>query len=350
MKIRSQEALHDIVKRVLMAVGADEPNAEDVAEHLVLANLSGVDSHGVWHLVRYVQAIQAEEILPDRHPEILRESANSALVTGHWTFGHPVAKFATRLAIEKARTNDIAIVSIVQKHHLGRLGHFVEMAAAEGMGCMVFGGGQGDIAPATMPFGGSRPVLHTNPIAAGLPTGTADRPMMFDYATSGTSGVKVINARSRGEKLPHGFIVDKEGRPTDDPHAFFDDGGHAPFGGHKGYAIMMWVEYMGRVLSGSNAFTDSARAGGILRNEGATIIVFRTDLFQVQSAYTALSDEMGQRVRTIPPAPGFEQVKMPGDPESETRRIRSRDGIPIEDDVWEMILEAQRLAGTLNAE
>jgi len=341
----TSESLHETVKRTLMAVGADESNAEDVAEHLVLANLSGVDSHGVWHLLGYVKAIQAEEILPDRHPEILRETASTALVTGHWTFGQPATKFATQQAIEKARSQGIAMVSVVQKHHLGRLGHFVEMATAEGMGCMVYGGGQGEIAPATMPFGGSRPILHTNPMAAGLPTGMADRPMMFDFATSGTSGVKVINARNRGEKIPHGFIVDKEGRPTDDPHAFFDDGGHAPFGGHKGYAIMMWVEYMGRVLAGSNAYADPARAGDILRNEGGTIIVFRTDLFQEAADYTALADEMGQRVRAVSPAPDFEQVKMPGDPEWETRRIRSRDGIPIEDDVWEMILEAQRLAG-----
>jgi len=213
------------------------------------------------------------------------------------------------------------------------------------MGCMVFGGGQGEIAPASMPFGGARNVLHTNPIAAGLPTGTPDQPMMFDFATTYTSGVKVVNARNRREKVPHGYILDKHGKPTDDPGEFFDGGGHAPFGAHKGYAVMMLVEYMGRVLLNSNAFADDARAGDVLRNEGGTIIVFKADLFQDMAAYTALADEMGRRVRAVPPTEGFDKVSMPGDPEAETRRVRRREGIPIEDDVWKTIVEAGELAG-----
>ena len=345
MITKTQEELHELVMDTLQAAGADEANAQDVAEHLVLANLSGVDSHGVWHLLGYVKAIRAEEILPAAHPGVLKETPASALVTGNWTFGQSCAKYATQIAMQKAAQSGIAIVGVIQKHHIGRLGHYVEMATAQGMGCMVFVGGQGQIAPACMPFGGARPVLHTNPIAAGLPTGTSDQPMMFDFATTYTSGVKVVNARNRGEKVPHGFILDKHGAPTDDPEEFYDGGGHAPFGGHKGYAIMMLVEYMGRVLLGANAYSDDARAGDILRNEGGTIIAFRTDLFQEASDYTSLADEMGHRIRAVPSAKGFDKVRMPGDPEAETRRTRQRDGIPIEDDVWQTIVEAGELAG-----
>ena len=345
MITKTQEELHELVMDTLQAAGADEANAQDVAEHLVLANLSGVDSHGVWHLLSYVKAIRAEEILPAAHPGVLKETPASALVTGNWTFGQSCAKYATQIAMEKAARSGIAIVGVIQKHHIGRLGHYVEMATAQGMGCMVFAGGQGQIAPACMPFGGARPILHTNPIAAGLPTGTSDQPMMFDFATTYTSGVKVINARNRGEKVPHGFILDKHGAPTDDPEQFHDGGGHAPFGGHKGYAIMMLVEYMGHVLLGTNAYSDDARAGDILRNEGGTIIAFRTDLFQEAPDYTSLADEMGQRIRAVPSAKGFDKVRMPGDPEAETRRTRQRDGIPIQDDIWQTIVEAGELAG-----
>ena len=345
MITKTQEELHELVMDTLQAAGADEANAQDVAEHLVLANLSGVDSHGVWHLLSYVKAIRAEEILPAAHPGVLKETPASALVTGNWTFGQSCAKYATQIAMEKAARSGIAIVGVIQKHHIGRLGHYVEMATAQGMGCMVFAGGQGQIAPACMPFGGARPILHTNPIAAGLPTGTSDQPMMFDFATTYTSGVKVINARNRGEKVPHGFILDKHGAPTDDPEQFHDGGGHAPFGGHKGYAIMMLVEYMGRVLPGANAYSDDARAGDLLRYEGGTIIAFRTDLFQEAPDYTSLADEMGQRIRAVPSAKGFDKVRMPGDPEAETRRTRQRDGIPIQDDIWQTIVEAGELAG-----
>jgi len=168
---------------------------------------------------------------------------------------------------------------------------------------------------------------------------------MFDFATTWTSGVKVNNAYNRNQKLPHGYIVDKHGNPTDDPNAFFDDGGHAPFGAHKGYAIMMLVEYMGRILCGANAYADDQRGGETLRNEGATVIAIRADLFQPTSDYTALADEMGDRVRSVPPVESFEKVCMPGDPEAETRTNRRREGIPIEDDTWQTIVETGKLVG-----
>ena len=168
---------------------------------------------------------------------------------------------------------------------------------------------------------------------------------MFDFATTWTSGVKVNNAHRRGQNLPHGYIVDKHGNPTDDPEDFFDDGGHAPFGAHKGYAIMMMVEYMGRILCGSNAHADERRGGAGLRNEGGTLIAVRSDLFQATSEYTAMADEMAARVRAVPPIESFERVLMPGDPEVETRENRRREGIPIEDDIWETVVEAGRLVG-----
>jgi LDH2 family malate/lactate/ureidoglycolate dehydrogenase len=345
MITRSAEQLHVIVKKVLLAAGADEWNAEGVAEHLVASNLSGVDSHGTWHLLGYVKGVQSGDIVPDAHPEILQETASSALVSGNWGFGQPAGREAMQICMDKAKTQNIAIVGVVQKHHLGRLGHYVDMAAAEGLISFVFAGGQSELAPTAMPFGGSRPVLNTNPLAAGFPTATAGHPVMFDFATSCTSGVKVVNANARGEKLPQGYVVDKHGVPTDDPEEFFDDGGHAPFGGHKGYAIMMMVEYIGRIFLGTNALKDDKRGGDILRCEGGTMIALKADLFQEMDAFLSWSDEMSQRVHAVPPAPGFDGVLMPGDPEANARETRRHDGIPIEDDVWATIVEACEMFG-----
>ena len=128
---------------------------------------------------------------------------------------------------------------MVQKHHVGRLGHYVEMAAERGMIGLALAAGQGVANPAAVPYGGAEKLLHTNPLAVAFPTGVADHPLMFDFATSATAGVKVTNAERRGQKLEHGYIVDRHGSPTDDPREFFAGGGHAPFGGHKGYAIML---------------------------------------------------------------------------------------------------------------
>lgn len=342
MITKTADELQALVKEILLAAGADEQNAEDVAAHLVLANLSGVDTHGVWPLLLYVQAIKAAEILPTAHPKILRETPTSALVTGNWTFGQVAAKYAMETAIEKAKAQNVAVVSLVQSHHIGRLGHYVEMAAAEGMIAMVWGGGYGVEEPASVPYGGRAPILHTNPMSMGFP-GDAESPMMFDFATSALSGVKVVNAYRRGEQLPPNCIVDKDGNPTTNPNDFFEGGGHLPFGAHKGYALMMAAEFLGRIFSGTDAYVEAERAGPIMRHQGVTMIAFKADVFQPFEAYAERADEMVRRVRAVPPAPGFQEVLAPGDMESRTRAARRRDGIPIADDIWQTICEAAAL-------
>ena len=338
MIIKTADELHELVRKIFMAAGADERNASGVAEHLVLANLSGVDTHGVWHLPGYVAAIKAGEIVPTAWPEIQSETPTSALVTGNWTFGQVAAKYAMEVAIEKSKEHSVAVVALVQAHHIGRLGHYVEMAAEKEMISMVWAGGYSEEAPAAVPYGGRARVLHTNPIAMGFPAGEEPR-MMFDYATTAMSGVKVVNAQRRHEQLPPGCIVDKDGNPSTNPNNFFDGGGHVPFGGHKGYALMMAAEFLGRIFTGADAFVEANRAGPILRHQGVTMIVFKADLFQPLAEYASRADEMERRVRAVPPAPRFKEVLVPGDPEVRTRAIRQRDGIPIPDDTWQSITE-----------
>lgn len=336
--------LHALVEEIFLAAGANNRNAEEVAAHLVSANLSGVDTHGVWHVKSYVEAIQAMDILADTEPETLEETPTHALITGNWTFGQVTAKYAMETAIQKAQDQNVAVAGLVQLHHIGRLGHYVEMAAAEGMIGMVWAGGFGEEQPATVPYGGRKPVLHTNPIAIGFPGGD-ESPMMFDWATTAVSGVKVVNAQRAGEALPPDAIVDKDGNPTTDPNDFFDGGGHLPFGAHKGYALMMTAEFLGRIFTGSDTYVEADRAGPIMRHQGVTMMAIKADLFQPIADFTRRADELERRVRAIPHAPGFREVLAPGDLEARTRETRLHDGIPIKDDVWQSIADAAALVG-----
>jgi len=325
--------LNSFVRKVLLAAGADERNATRVAEALVSANLCGVDSHGVWHIPGYVKGIQSGELNPSAWPSILRETPSTALVSGNWTFGHVAAKFATELAIEKARQHDVSLVGLVQIHHIGRLGEYVELAAAAGMISIIWAGGFGSKLPAAVPYGGRERILHTNPIAMAFPA--LDGPAMsFDFATTGTSGVKVIEAREAGQPLPPGSIVDKDGNSTNDPEAFFQGGGHLPFGAHKGYAFMLAAEYMGRIFTGSDVYADAARGGAIFGHSGASICTYREDLFRPADDYKRQAQSMAARIRAIAPAPGFKEVLMPGDNEVNTRAERERDGIPLPPKLW----------------
>lgn len=344
MIVKNANELREIVSKILSAAGASAQNADLVAEHLVLSNLSGVDTHGVWHVKGYVEAIRDGDLVPTTSPETIRETPTSALVSGHWTFGQVAALHAVKLAIEKAKSQNAAVVGLVESHHIGRLGHFVELAAAEGMISMVWAGGQGHENPMTVPHGGRERLLHTNPIAMGFPAGK-EPPMTFDFATTALSGVKVENARRRNEPLPPGCVVDSAGNPTTDAQKCIDGGAYQAFGGHKGYAMMMAVEYLGRILCGANSFADPDRGGMYLRYQGVTMIVLRADLFQSLADYEGLADDMAQRTRAVPPAPGFDEVLVPGDPEVRSRAQREREGIPIHDDVWQTIVEAANSLG-----
>ena len=139
--------------------------------------------------------------------------------------------------------------------------------------------------------------------------------------------------------------MDKEGRPTTDPADFFDGGGHTPFGQHKGWAIMLAAEFLSRILLGSDSYADPETSDEVLRHQGGTLLVFRADLFQSYPTFAGRADRMQQRVRAVPPAPGFKEVRVPGDPEVETQARREREGIPIAEDVWDRVVETAESLG-----
>ena len=337
MIVKKADDLRDLVRNIFLAADADERNANVVAEHLVLANLSGVDTHGVIHVPMYVDNVRKEQIVPTAWPEIIDESPTNVRVSGNWTFGQVAAKYTMEVVIQKAKEQGIAVGGLVESNHIGRLGHFVEMATPQGLIAMVWGGGYGAEAPVAVPFGGKERVLSTNPLAFGFPTSDGNR-MMFDFATTALSGVKVRNAQRRNDSLPPGAIVDKDGNPSTDPKDF-ENGGALPFGGHKGYGLMMAAEFLGRIFTGADDYADPNRGGPIFRRQGVTMIAFKADQFQTMANYSNRAEEMVNRVREVPPAPGFEAVLAPGDPEARTRALREQEGIPIDEDIWQTISE-----------
>jgi LDH2 family malate/lactate/ureidoglycolate dehydrogenase len=344
MVTKTAEDLRALVNQILLAAGASERNAGGVADHLVAANLAGVDTHGIHHLGGYVKHINDGVLVPTADPEVVKEGPTSALLRGHWGFGHVTARDAMEVAINKAEEHGVAVAAIVETTHIGRLGYYVEMAAARQMIGMVWAGGYGAEEPVAVPYGGRSAVLSTNPISIGFPA-AKDSPMMFDYATTAIAGTKIDLARSRGQQLPPNSAVDKNGNPTTDTAEYFDGGAHLPFGSHKGYGIMMAAEFFGRILAGSDDYSETERGGPIMRHQGVSLLAIRGDLFQPFEEYTSRAEQMQERVRAVPPAPGFKSVLVPGDMESTARAARRRDGIPILDDVWERLVETANSVG-----
>ncbi len=335
------EYLQDITRRLFMAVGAPDHIAAAVAEILVNANLTGHDSHGVLRIPWYLEAIEKGEIVPDAEPVVLRETASTLLVDGRRGFGHYVARWAMARAIEKARQADVCCVSLTRLNHIGRLGEYAEQAARAGCIGIVTWGSAEPGQETTVPFGGAKGALGTNPIAAGVPAG--DRPpFVLDYATSVIAVGKIHVARSQGVTLPDGCLIDKHGRPSVWPEDFYDGGYVLPSGGHKGYALSLLISLLGG-LSGQ---FDVRR--GVM--EGAFMLVLSVAAFLPPGDYQRAVGAVLDGIKATPPAQGFSEVLTPGEPEQRSRLQRLAEGIEVPGTIWQQIAEsAQRIGVSLGA-
>ncbi|MDP9370903.1 MAG: Ldh family oxidoreductase [Chloroflexota bacterium] len=331
--------LEGFVDRVCRAIGAPEDVAAEVAHHLVRANLSGHDSHGVLRLPWYVQQANDGQLLPDARPRILREGPATALFDAGRGFGHYSTIVALEWAMARAREGGLAAAAIRGSTHIGRLGEYPERAAAQGLIGIVTYGSAGAGTGLVVPFGGRERFLGTNPWAIGAPAG--DRPpMIFDAATSTIAEGKVRVAQSRGVTLPQDSIVDRDGRPSTDPADLYDGGAMLPLGGrtagHKGYGLAMASALIGglAMIDESAADTPAERHDARGRMSGVFVLAIDPGAFGDGGRYADRVGETLAAAKEVPPAPGVEGVLVPGEPEQRSRAGRERDGIPIPEPIW----------------
>jgi|SRR5712692_1279755 len=337
MLTMTAERLRDVTGHIFEAAGAPSDLAADMANILVESNLAGHDSHGVIRIPAYVRQIKEGGLVPDARPEVIGETPGSALVDGKYGFGHIAAAFGTDVAIRKAKESKAVVVSIVRCNHIGRLGEWGSRAAAKDVIAIVTVGGGGGPGIAA-PFGGAGRALGTNPISVGIPGGeTPD--MLVDFATTAVAEGKVQVARAKGVPLPPGCIVDKDGNPSTNPEDLYNGGMLLPFGGHKGYGLAMVVELLGSAFAPGDQYNRNGRGGA------AVIIAVDATTFQPLASYEKLADEALQRIKAIPPARGFAEVLLPGEPELNSKTERLRDGIPIAEATWSAIVDAGRGLG-----
>jgi LDH2 family malate/lactate/ureidoglycolate dehydrogenase len=315
-------ALRSLTRRLLVAAGTPEHVAAVVADVLVEANLTGHDSHGVLRIPTYLEQIGSGRIEPAAEPRILAETDSVVRVDGQNGFGHYTAHTGMDLALRKAREANVCAVSFTNIGHIGRLGHYAEQAARAGcIGLITYGTGSRE-AGATVPFGGKAGRLGTNPLAAGIPTGD-DVPFVLDFATSVVAEGKLQVARSKHQDLPDGYVIDRDGRPSNKTEDFYDGGYLLPFGGHKGYGLSLLICLLGGLCGTFDA--EKSGLGGTFM-QVINIAAF-TPLEQYQSHARAFLDLM----KATPPAAGFERVMVPGDFEQARRARCQADGIELPD-------------------
>jgi LDH2 family malate/lactate/ureidoglycolate dehydrogenase len=332
------ETMAALMTEIFRAAGASDANAETVARSLVLSDLVGHESHGVVRVRQYLNSIAAGDIRPAATPGVTRETAVMVAVDACKTFGQVAARFAMERAIDKARVEGLAVAGTYHCNHVGRLGEWVTLAAEAEMVGLAFCN-LGRRGAAVAPHGGAGRLLGTNPVAAAVPVGGRP-PLLVDFATSAVAEGKLRVARNRGLQIPTGWIVAADGSPTTDPNDFYNGGALLPFAGHKGYGLGMLAELLGGMLTDGGPERQSAASG-----HGTLFVVLNPAIFRPAEEFLADAAELCDRAVAIPPAAGFGEVLLPGDPEHRTAARRRAEGIPVDDTTWGQLAEAARSLG-----
>lgn len=319
-----------MARRVIEGAGAPADLAKTVADSLVLSNLVGHDSHGIVRLDEYAGWIRERRLLPDARPSILASLGGTTHVSGSWGWGQPAALLAVERAGEAARQLGIGMAVVSDCNHIGRLGEWVEILAAQGMMAVAF---CNTGSPVVAPFGASRPMLGTNPFAWALP-GENGQALVLDFSTAIVAAGKVVLSALNGEQLPPGLLLDPNGLPTVDPHELFRGGALRAFGEHKGSGLAIMIELSAGLLTGVMPACLEAE------QQGNGTIVIAADTGRFVSASDRRRIVSGFRAAMHSAAadrPGTE-VLLPGDYEERTRDERSAGGIPVAFDVQRAVL------------
>ncbi len=330
MIITEAQGLRELGTQIFVALGAPKSKADFVAGTLVEANLCGHDSHGVYYFPVYGERIRQGYIHPKENPSIIKETSASAYIDGRWGFGQVTAMKMMEIAVEKAKMSMVAAVGGFNINHIGRLGYYTTWATEHDMiGMMYANVGN----PLVSPFHGTGRTFGTNPASISTPTATGEN-FLMDYATSLAAAGKVSVARAKHSKVPTHWIRDKNGNPTDDPNAFYDDGYLLGFGEHKGYGLQMASELLGAVLTGSRTSMEDSKNPP--SPNGVFCIAINPEAFVGLDAFKEKSTEVINFVKSRKPEKG-EIVLVPGDPERISKKQRLHDGIPLPEDSWDQI-------------
>ena len=319
---------------ILTSAGVLESEAALVADHLVEANLRGRDSHGVMRLLGIMKGIQKNTISPSTEVSVVRETPAMALLDAKHSIGQIVAVKAMTLAIEKAHKVGIGIVSLRNASHIGFLGYYTEQAAKQGTIGIAFTNTE----PAMSPPGGAEAILGTNPICVGIPS--REEPIVVDLATSVVARGKILEFSRKGQKIPKGWAVDKDGADTEDPAAALE-GALLPIAGPKGYCLAFAIDVLTGALAGASVGAD---VKGTVHTEdictkGDLFIAIDPQMFTSSPDFLDRVERLQEQIKACKKAPGVAQIYLPGDPELITRSTRMKEGISLDEKLWQQLCE-----------
>ena len=335
MPIIQHTALRDFGYAIFQAAGVPADQARVVMDHLVESNLMGHDSHGVLHLAGYTRSLLSGAIKPVGGQTIVRETPVSLVIDANKSFGIALAYEAMQIAVDRAKTHTLGAVAVHRSSHIGRLGAFPPLAAAQDcIGIIMLNGGGRFAAP----FGGTARRLPPNPIAISVPTLNGPA-MMLDITTSMVAGGKVLVQQSRNQPVPEGWLVDIAGNTVTDPAPFLTgEAAMLPLGGalgHKGYGLAMMIDAIAGGLSWAGCSSDEPTRGG----SGYLALAIKIESFIDVDEYKKEVQRLIDWVKSSPTMPGVDQIYLPGEIEEQNRSKKEVTGIDVPDSIWNEIVK-----------
>lgn len=332
------EALREFSTRVFRHFGVPNEDAAQAADVLASADLRGIDSHGVARLTSYFDLLNEGLINPTPKIKIVRSTASTATIDGDNGLGLVVGPQANQIAMDMAEKVGSGWVSIGNSNHFGIAGYYVLKALERDM----IGWAMTNSTKLVTPLWGAERMLGTNPIAIAFPA-KEEPPIVVDMATCAAAYGKIEMARRRGEAIPEGWGINKYGLDTTNPDDIVAGGCLLPLGsdrergGHKGYGLGIMVDVLSAVLSGANwgpfappfALRQELPARSVGKGIGHFFGALRIDGFIDADEFKRQMDDFIRTFRATKPAPGTDGPLIPGDPERDAEKLRSKQGVPL---------------------
>lgn len=326
------QELRELCQRLMMQEGMSETDALVCADNLVDADLAGVESHGVSRMTNYMKRLRTRVVSPAATPEIIEEHAASLYIDGKNAMGMVASSFAMQRCIEKAKESGVCFATVQHSNHFGMAAYYSQMASSNKM----IGFSSTNAPPNLAPWGSSQKYMGTNPISISAPT-LCGEPITLDMAPSVVAMGKIILAAKLGQKIPEGWVVDKEGNPCTDP-VIGQYGTLLPIGGPKGSGIAIFVEILCGILAGAacgphinHFWQDFVNP----QNVGHVFLALDIDKFCGYTVFLNALDSLVSELKGLPKTPGTKEIYMPGEIENLRRAERKANGIQMSDSVYQ---------------
>src|SRR5580693_3173024 len=321
------EQLANFVSRAFIAAGLPAEDAQTLAGLMVQADLRGSDTHGVIRLPLYVRRIRAGGVNPKPDIHIVSDRPAAALIDGDNGMGHLVMRRAAELAIEKAKANGVGWVGARMSNHAGPAALYVTMPLKHDMIGLYFAVGSSNHLP---PWGGSESLLGTNPMAVAVPT-LDEPPIVLDMSPTVAAYGKVRLKAQRGEQMPVGWMIDREGKPLTDPKRM-DEGHLLPIGEYKGSGLSLIIGILAGALNRAalgRDVVDFVKETGKATNTGQAIAAISIDAFMPAAEFKRSVDQVIRDIRGAKRLPGVERIFLPGEQSHAKLLERRAHGVPM---------------------